>query len=76
MLKKRKKFKEKLSNFADWELTFMRSGPPSLEAQKTSGHGFAYLSGIHIWERLQREPDFKVSDFPWAARAFRNFKDQ
>jgi hypothetical protein len=72
MAKKPRKTRTKLAKFEDWELRFMREGPPSLEVQKTSGHGFAYLSGHHIWRRLQREPGFDPKDYPWGRWAFRN----
>lgn len=72
MPRKRVKIKEKLGNFAEWELDFMKNGLPPLEEQIKSKRGFHYLDGSDIWRRLQAEPDFKAEDWPWAAKAYRN----
>jgi hypothetical protein len=72
MRRKRLKQREKIGVFEQWELDFMKSGPPPYEEQIKSKHPFAYLDGRHIWRRLQAEPDFKAENWPWAMRAFRN----
>ena len=72
MPRKRTKTREKLGNFEDWEIQFMKHGPPSIEEQKRSGHGFAYLGGGHIWQRLKKEPGVNLHDFPWGMATFEN----
>lgn len=63
---------KKIPLLADWEIAFMKNGPPEYEKQRTSPHKFAYLDGRPIWERLNNEPDFNPNDFPWGAWAYTN----
>jgi hypothetical protein len=70
MPRKLKKTKLKKLKFEAWELDFMRNGPPPIEQQIKEKRGFHYLGGRDIWERLQREPGFRASDFPWAETVF------
>jgi hypothetical protein len=72
MRRKRLKQREKLGNFEDWEIRFMKFGPPPYEQQIKEKKGFYYLDGRHIWQRLQVEPGFDPGDYPWAKQAFRN----
>jgi hypothetical protein len=62
----------KKRKFEQWELDFMRNGPPPYEEQLESPYRFFYLDGFSIWQRLKKEPDFNRDDFPWAVWAFRN----
>jgi len=70
MAKKPRKTRIKTSNFKDWELDFMRNGPP--DNWKESPHGFAYLDGYNIWQKLKDEPGFDPKDYPWAVWAYKN----
>jgi hypothetical protein len=72
MRRKRLKQREKLGNFEQWEINFMKNGPPPYSEQMVSPHRFAYLDGYHIWRKLKLEPGFDPKDFPWALKAYRN----
>ena len=68
MPRKRVKIKEKLGNFADWQIDFMKNGPP--DDWEESPHRWTYFDGRDIWERLKKEPGINIDDFPWAIQAY------
>lgn len=73
MAKKPRKARAKKAKFEDWEIAFMKCGPPgAFEDLKEHPHRWAYLDGYDIWQRLKKEPGFNPDDYPFAVWAYRN----
>ena len=69
-IRKRVTRKSKNLGLEDWQIDFLKNGPPGdFDDWRDSPHRWTYLGGRDLWEKVKAS-GADIKDFPWGVWAY------